>query len=399
VTDHNPASDWNHDIDTRSSSPGAAGLRQWLPAAAALVVLVMVVGSGLVFAGGSGDDAAPVDSVPSVVSSAPSSTISTTTTAPDSAPDDAVDKAPLVRTLQLGDAGDDVRRVQERLTELPFDPGPLDGIYGQMTRQAVWAYEKLVLGIPREEMSGEVTPEMWDLLQDPVVIAPRRTTGPGSTHTEIYLVEQVVAVFEDDKAILVTHASGGDGEEWCDTVTYDTDPYGNALDEPVEREVCGVSKTPGGVFEFNRKVDGIRESPLGSLWDPVYFNYGIAIHGAINVPAYPASHGCVRIPMHISEYFQNLVGIGDRVFVWDGEKEPEQLTEREMLPVFDYPNPDATTTTTSTTTTTVTATTTVAPTTTTTTVAPTTTSSTVATTTTTTTVAVGPLGATTATQP
>jgi peptidoglycan hydrolase-like protein with peptidoglycan-binding domain len=319
---------------------------RWIPAIAAAAVLLTVVGSGLVFASGSDQSAAPVDSSPTVGVSSTS-----TASTPSTSVDVAVPKVPLVRSLRLGDAGDDVRRVQQRLADLPFDPGPIDGSFGPMTRQAVWAYEKLVLGIPREEMSGEVTPEMWDRLQDPVVIEPRRRTGTGSSHTEIYLVEQIVAVFEDDRPVLVTHASSGDNEPWCDTVTYDTDPYGNALDEPVEREVCGISKTPGGVFEFNRKVDGIREGPLGSLWDPVYFNYGIAIHGAINVPAFPASHGCVRIPMHISEYFQSLVGLGDQVFVWDGETEPEQLTEREMLPVFDYPNPDATTTATTTTTT------------------------------------------------
>ncbi len=38
-----------------------------------------------------------------------------------------------------------------------------------------------------------------------MIIEPRRTTGLGPTHTEVYLVEQVVAVFEDDRAILVTH--------------------------------------------------------------------------------------------------------------------------------------------------------------------------------------------------
>lgn len=315
------------------------------------------------FASGSEGEAPPPATVATFESMPTASTTTTAAAAIDPVPAEGFVKVPLERSLQLGVAGDDVRRVQERLAELPFDPGPIDGVYGQMTRQAVWAYEKLVLGIPREDMNGEVTPEMWDQMQNPVVIEPRRRTGTGSTHTEIYLVEQVVAVFEDDQPLLVTHASGGDGEEWCDTVTYDTDPYGNALEEPVEREVCGVSKTPGGVFDFTRKVEGIRESPLGSLWNPIYFNYGIAIHGAINVPSYPASHGCVRIPMHISEYFQDIVDIHDRVYVWNGEKEPEQLSKREMLPVFDYPNPDATTTTTSTTTTTTT--TTVAPTTTT----------------------------------
>ena len=55
------------------------------------------------------------------------------------------------------------------------------------------------------------------------------------------------------------------------------------------------SNTPGGVFRFNRRVEGVRESALGGMFNPVYFNYGIAIHGAKNVPLEPASHGCIRI--------------------------------------------------------------------------------------------------------
>ena len=43
-------------------------------------------------------------------------------------------------------------------------------------------------------------------------------------------------------------------------------------------------------------VEGIRRRALGGMWDPVYFNYGIAMHGALNVPLEPASHGCIRIP-------------------------------------------------------------------------------------------------------
>jgi len=122
--------------------------------------------------------------------------------------------------------------------------------------------------------------------------------------------------------------------------------------------VCALSKTPGGVFTYDRQVKGKRVSPLGGMWDPVYFNYGIAVHGAENVPNRPASHGCVRLPMHISVYFQDVVDIGERILVWNGEKEPEQVTDRESLPSFDYPDPNATTTTTSTTSTT---TTTIAP--------------------------------------
>jgi lipoprotein-anchoring transpeptidase ErfK/SrfK len=48
----------------------------------------------------------------------------------------------------------------------------------------------------------------------------------------------------------------------------------------------------------------------------VYFNGGIAVHGAASVPDHPASHGCVRIPMSIAEYFPTLVNTGDPIEVF-----------------------------------------------------------------------------------
>jgi hypothetical protein len=93
----------------------------------------------------------------------------------------------------------------------------------------------------------------------------------------------------------------------------------------------------------------------------VYFNYGIAIHGARNVPLQPASHGCIRIPLSISENLQDIVGMGDQVYVWDGVKEPEHYGQQP--PTFNWIDPDyeTTTTTDSTTTTLTESTTTEAP--------------------------------------
>jgi hypothetical protein len=51
------------------------------------------------------------------------------------------------------------------------------------------------------------------------------------------------------------------------------------------------------------------------MWNPYYFNGGIAIHGLDSVPNYPASHGCARIPMHIASYFPTLVTVGESVYV------------------------------------------------------------------------------------
>jgi lipoprotein-anchoring transpeptidase ErfK/SrfK len=76
-----------------------------------------------------------------------------------------------------------------------------------------------------------------------------------------------------------------------------------------------VAVTPAGSYRFTWRYSGWRTSDLGELYNPVYFHGGIAVHGAPSVPNYPASHGCVRIPMHIAEYFPSLVAKGDPVYV------------------------------------------------------------------------------------
>jgi hypothetical protein len=263
-------------------------------------------------------------------------------------------------------SGDEVKAMQQRLKDFGFDPGPVDGQFGTGTQQALWAFEGLVSNLTNVQQTGVLTNELWQVMQDPIIFQPRRKGGVGNTHMEIYLDLQAAAVFTDDKPTLITHISSGTGKTWCELVSYDTDDQGKPLDKPVEKDVCGVSNTPGGVFKFYRRYAGTRLGPLGGMWNPVYFNYGIAVHGAKNVPNEPASHGCIRLPMFIADYFPSLVDNGDLVYVWDGVKEPERQSKREMTPTFNYPNPDSTTTSSSSTTTTaVTTTTTVTPTTTT----------------------------------
>jgi peptidoglycan hydrolase-like protein with peptidoglycan-binding domain len=254
-------------------------------------------------------------------------------------------KTDLVVPLSKGNTGSEVERLQARLKELGFDPGPIDGQFGDLTRAAVWAFEKLVLQTPRSEATGRVTNDMWQRMQDPLVVMPRRPEAATANHTEIYLPEQVVIFFVEDRPALISHMSSGTGEQWCEEVTISPGEYGNEDGtEPLKRGECGISNTPGGVFEYYRRVEGVRQSGLGGMWNPVYFNYGIAIHGAINVPLEPASHGCIRIPMSLSEYFQDLAGDGDQVFVFDGIEEPEHYGAQ--LPTFNWRDPDYTTTTT-----------------------------------------------------
>lgn len=331
--------------EVRHSEPRPAAA-QWLPAAAAIGVLAIVIGAGVALGGGGSNEttetAAPQFAAPAAVPLTVPDSIPEVTATVDVA--EPVTKTVLDRTLTKGVAGSDVQQVQERLTELGFVPGPADGIYGGETIKAVWAYEKLVLGVESNRPTGQVTPEMWDAMQDPFVIQPRRPNATPN-HTEVYLPEQVLAVFHDDVPVMITHMSSGDNEEWCEEVTISPGEYGNRDGtEPLVRGECGRSNTPGGVFEFYRQVEGIRDSALGSMWNPMYFNYGIAIHGALNVPLQPASHGCIRIPLNISENLQSLASIGDQVFVWDGVKEPEEYGSPP--PTFNWLDPNYETTTT-----------------------------------------------------
>ena len=301
-------------------------------AAAALLGTVVIAGAagGL----GRGDDEADEapSTVPTTIVAAAPVVVTEATTAPPQ-------RSHLPFALSKGNDGNEVQMVQVRLKELGFEPGPIDGQFGDLTRSAVWAFEKLVLQTPRSEATGRVTDEMWQRMQDPLVIMPRRPDAATADHTEIYLPEQVVIFFVDDTPALISHMSSGTGDEWCEEVTISPGEYGNEDGtEPLKRGECGLSNTPGGVFEYYRRVEGVRQSGLGGMWNPVYFNYGIAIHGALNVPLEPASHGCIRIPMYVSEYFQDLAGDGDQVFVFDGREDPEHYGAQP--PPFNWPDPD-----------------------------------------------------------
>jgi len=43
-------------------------------------------------------------------------------------------------------------------------------------------------------------------------------------------------------------------------------------------------------------------------------NYGIALHGGKN-PGYPASHGCIRLPMKFAEKLYGLTKVGSKVVI------------------------------------------------------------------------------------
>lgn len=272
--------------------------------------------------------------------SVPSSTTTSTTASPTTtttvAPTSTTAEPPLPG-LGNGARGPQVQALEQRLSDLHYDTGSIDGVFDSATGYAVMAFEK----VSSMARTGRATDDVLAALSTATNPAPMLPGGGGS-RVEVDLKRQVLFFYKDGALIRILPVSTGSGKKYC-----------------VDGS-CAVAVTPGGSFRVGRKIRGERVSRLGVLYNPVYFNGGIAVHGAPSVPPYPASHGCVRIPMNSSVWFFDNTPVGTPVYVLGGAKAPVPFNEQE-------PPADGSTTSTST------PPTTTAPTTTTTAPAPTTT--------------------------
>jgi L,D-transpeptidase catalytic domain/Putative peptidoglycan binding domain len=75
----------------------------------------------------------------------------------------------------------------------------------------------------------------------------------------------------------------------------------------------GKPSTPTvfGAFRFYRQTPGT--NALGMVHSS-YFIRGYAIHGYASVPNYPASHGCLRVPIPSAASIFRWIDLGDRIF-------------------------------------------------------------------------------------
>jgi hypothetical protein len=76
--------------------------------------------------------------------------------------------------------------------------------------------------------------------------------------------------------------------------------------------------TPTGYYKIQRRIVGVREADLGTLYDPQYFYRGWAIHGSNSVPAGPASHGCVRVTRADATWLLRNISVGMSVHLYGG---------------------------------------------------------------------------------
>jgi lipoprotein-anchoring transpeptidase ErfK/SrfK len=85
--------------------------------------------------------------------------------------------------------------------------------------------------------------------------------------------------------------------------------------ERIYHASSGTAATPTvfGTFRFYRKEPGTNGK---GMVESNYFIRGYAIHGYKDVPTYPASHGCIRIPIPNAASVDAWISLGDRIFVY-----------------------------------------------------------------------------------
>ena len=175
--------------------------------------------------------------------------------------------------LHLGSRGHTVRLLENQLIAHHFALLHANSTFGADTLEAVYALQKLS-GLPR---SGRMGIAAWRALGRATLPRPRLR----GSYIEVNKTTQVLYVVRGGKVTLVVPVSTG-----------------------------ATGNTPIGIFHVYSKVPG-----GAVMYYSNYFIGGFAIHGYVDVPPYPASHGCVRVPMWIATHLYGLISLGMRVYI------------------------------------------------------------------------------------
>ena len=185
-------------------------------------------------------------------------------------------------TLRPGASGATVARLVSTLASLHYAVRRTS-VFGAELVDSLYAFQK-VQGLPRTGVADTAT---WRALAHPRFARPHYSSP--ADHLEVDKGHQVLYVVRGGQVALIV---------------------------PVSTAGIAGYFTPVGRFAIYRKVTGFDPSPLGTLFDPMYFTGGYAIHGNPSVPPFPASHGCVRVPMWIAPYLYSTNPYGETVYVY-----------------------------------------------------------------------------------
>jgi L,D-transpeptidase catalytic domain/Putative peptidoglycan binding domain len=157
---------------------------------------------------------------------------------------------------------------------------PVTGYYDAGTSRAVLAFRK-ANGFSRIGYASQAV--YATVLRGEGAFRPRFPKA--GHHVEFDWSRQVLAFVRDGRPVNVYHSSSG----------------------------APATPTVFGTFSFYRKEPGTNH--LGMVQSN-YFIGGYAIHGYASVPTYPASHGCLRVPIPNAYQIDRQISLGMKIMVY-----------------------------------------------------------------------------------
>jgi hypothetical protein len=185
-----------------------------------------------------------------------------------------------------------IKEAEQRLSNLGYWTGPIDGVFDSGSRSALIAFQKW----EGREVTGELTRDEFEAIHNGLTPRAREI---GYSHVEVDLDRQVFMLVDEDGRLRVLPTSTGNNK--------------NFTDEGQE----SIAYTPRGRFLVYAKDAGWHSGSLGSTYYANFISGGVAIHGSRSVPNDPASHGCIRIPMFAAREVSKLLKLGTIVLVYD----------------------------------------------------------------------------------
>jgi lipoprotein-anchoring transpeptidase ErfK/SrfK len=177
-----------------------------------------------------------------------------------------------------GSKGPAVKWLQSKLASLHYVTSR-SGVYDAATGRAIMAWRK-VAGYSRTYTAGSDV--FAGMLKGRGVFKVRHPKD--GRHVEARLNQQVLALIDGSKVERIYHTSSGKPS----------------------------TPTIQGKFRVYMKTPGTNAK---GMVDSNYFIRGYAIHGYADVPAYNASHGCLRVPVPNARSIYDWLRIGDVVWV------------------------------------------------------------------------------------
>jgi hypothetical protein len=186
----------------------------------------------------------------------------------------------LDNTAGVGSRGIRVTMLQRGLKQLGYAGFQPSGYYGPGTARAVLAFRKVNHLSRIGYASAEVFQKVYERRGTFRLKYPR-----AGRHIEADLSRQVLVLANNGKPQRIYHTSSGKAS----------------------------TPTVLGSFRVYRKDAGTNSH---GMVHSSYFIGGYAIHGYHSVPTYPASHGCLRVPIPSAWNIYSWVDYGTRVFVY-----------------------------------------------------------------------------------